>query len=62
MRYSLMCPPDGIVLSTEAKDDAEALKKLTELSKKHMAEYHKGQPPMSEVESIKMIKSMWKKG
>jgi hypothetical protein len=63
MKYSFTCPPDGVVLSTEAKNDAEALKKLVELSKKHAKEFHTGQPAMSDGESMKkMIKAVWRKG
>lgn len=62
MKYSFTCPPDGVVLSTEAKNDEEALTKLVELGKKHLKEFHKGQAPMSDEESRKLIKSVWKKG
>jgi hypothetical protein len=62
MKYSFTCAPDGAVLSTEAKNDEEALTKLAELSKKHLKEYHKGMAPMSDEESKKFIKSVWKKG
>ena len=62
MKYSFTCAPDAVVLSTEANTDEEALTKLAELSKKHMTEFHKGQAPMSDTESRKFIKSVWKKG
>ncbi|MGA2533762.1 MAG: hypothetical protein ABSG19_12090 [Candidatus Aminicenantales bacterium] len=62
MKYSFTCAPDGVVLSTEAKTDEEALTKLVELGKKHMKEFHKGQAPVSDAESKKMIQSVWKKG
>jgi hypothetical protein len=62
MKYSFTCAPDGVVLSTEAKTDDEALTKLAELSKKHLKEFHKDQSPMSDAESKKFIKSVWKKG
>ncbi|MGZ7066268.1 MAG: hypothetical protein ACXVI6_07935 [Candidatus Aminicenantales bacterium] len=62
MKYSFTCAPDGVVLSTEANTDEEALTKLVELSKKHMKEFHKNQAPVSDAESRKFIKSIWKKG
>jgi hypothetical protein len=62
MKYSFTCPPDGAVISTEAANDEEALAKLVELGDKHMKEFHKDQPPMSEEEARKMITSIWKKG
>jgi len=62
MKYSFTCAPDGVVLSTEAKNDEEALTKLVAISDKHLKEYHKGMAPMSEEESKKFIKSVWKKG
>ncbi len=62
MKYSFTCKPDGVVLSTEAKNDQEALAKLVKISNKHMKEYHKDMAPMSDEESRKFIKSVWKKG
>jgi hypothetical protein len=62
MKYSFTCAPDGAVLSTEATTDEEALTKLVELAKKHMKEFHKDQPPISDADSRKFIKSVWKKG
>ncbi len=62
MQYSFTCPPDGVVLSTEANNDEEALTKLVEISNKHLEEFHKGMPVMSDEESRKLIKSVWKKG
>jgi hypothetical protein len=62
MKYSFTCPPDGVVLSTEAKTDEEALTKLVALSKKHLKEFHKDQAQGSDAESKKWIKSVWRKG
>jgi hypothetical protein len=62
MRYSFTCQPDGVVLSTEANSDAEALTKLVKISKKHIQKFHKDQKPMSDAESNKFIQSVWRKG
>ena len=62
MKYSFTCPPDGAVISTEAKNDGEALTKLLELSKKHVKEHHTDMNLGSDEESMKWIRSVWKKG
>jgi hypothetical protein len=62
MKYSFTCQPDGAVLSTKAKNDEEALAKLVKISNKHLKEFHKGMPAMSDEESRKFIQSVWKKG
>ena len=62
MRYSFTCQPDGVVISTEAKNDEEALTKLLKLSKKHIKEYHVDYKMGSDEESKKWIRSVWKKG
>ncbi len=62
MKYSFTCQPDGAVLSTEAKNDQEAMSKLVEISNKHMKEHHKDMPPMTDEETRKFIQSNWKKG
>jgi hypothetical protein len=62
MKYSFTCQPDGVLLSTEAKNDDEALTKLVEISKTHIKTFHKDLKPMSDEESKKFIKSVWKKG
>jgi ribosomal protein L22 len=61
MKYWFTCQPDGTVLSTEASNDEEAMAKLLTISAKHMKEFHKDMPPMSDKEAKKMIKSVWKK-
>jgi hypothetical protein len=62
MKYSFTCAPDGVVLSTEAKNDEEALAKLVKISDEHLKQFHKDMAPMSEAESKKFIRSVWKKG
>jgi hypothetical protein len=61
MKYSFTCPADNQVLSTTANTDDEAMKKLLEIGNKHMKQFHKDMPPMSEEEARKMIRSVWKK-
>jgi hypothetical protein len=61
MKYSFTCQPDGQVLSVEAKNDDEGLKKLLVVNKKHMKEFHKDLPPQTDEEMKKFIRSIWKK-
>lgn len=62
MKYSFTCPADSQVLSVEANNDEEALKRLMAVGEKHHKAYHKDATPMTEEETKKMFKSGWKKG
>jgi hypothetical protein len=62
MKYTFNCTMDKAVLSVEAKDDAEAVKKLMVVGKKHIKEMHPTAAPMTDAETEKMFRSGWKKG
>lgn len=61
MRYSYHCTMDKTVLSVEAKNEAEAVKKLTELAKKHVMQAHPNATPMSDAWWEKELRAGWKK-
>jgi hypothetical protein len=61
MKYSFTCKADGEVLSVEAKDDKEALRKLMVLGKKHVKDAHRGASPMTATEWQKFLRAEWKK-
>ena len=61
MKYSFTCPPDGKVLVAVAKNDAEAIKKLTALGKEHVKEAHPPAAPMTDEEWEKFLRAGWKK-
>ncbi len=61
MKYSFTCTLDNVVLSAEAKDDKEAVQKLTVLGKKHVKDAHPGASPMSDAEWEKFLRAEWKK-
>jgi hypothetical protein len=52
---------DKKVLSVEAKSEAEAVKKLTELGKKHILQAHPNATPIPEAWWEKQIRAGWKK-
>jgi hypothetical protein len=61
MKYLFTCKLDGEALSVEAKNDKEAVQKLTVLGKKHVKEAHKTASPMTDAEWDKFIRTDWKK-
>jgi hypothetical protein len=62
MKYTFNCTIDNAVLTVEAKNDAEAMKKMMVAGKKHIKEAHPTAAPMTEAEMEKMFRSGWKKG
>lgn len=62
MKYSFSCTMDNAVLSVEAKNDAEALKKLMVEGRKHVKAAHPDATPMSDAEWEKTLRAGWKKG
>ena len=61
MKYSFNCTLDKVVLSAEAKDDKEAVQKLTVLGRKHVKDAHAGASPMTDAEWEKFLRAKWKK-
>jgi len=61
MKYTFTCPMDNEVLSTDAKDDKEAIQKLTVLGKKHGQEAHLNAAPMTDAEWAKFLQEGLKK-
>jgi hypothetical protein len=61
MKYTFNCPMDNVAFSVEAKDDNEAIRKLTVLGKKHTKEAHLSATPMTDAEWAKFIRDGLKK-
>jgi hypothetical protein len=61
MKYSYSCAMDNDEMSVQAKDDAQAVKKLTKLAKKHAKKHHTDATPMSDQEWESAIRQGWKK-
>ena len=61
MKYSFTCKPDGTVMSVDANTDADAIKKLTVLGKKHVKKAHPTATPMTDQEWEKFLRAEWKK-
>jgi hypothetical protein len=62
MKYTFNCTIDKAVLTVEAQNDAEAMKKLMAVGKKHIKGSHPTAAPMTDAEMEKMFRSGWKKG
>lgn len=61
MKYSFNCPAGDKVLTVDAKNDDEAMKKLMEAGKMHMKEAHADMPAMSDEKMKKTMRSEMKK-
>jgi hypothetical protein len=61
MKYTYTCGMDNYVMSVEAQDDNEAVRKIKELGRKHIKESHANAAPMTDQEFEKDIRAHWKK-
>ena len=61
MQYTFNCSEHNAVMTTEATNDAEALKALMKSAKEHMKTAHAGSKVMTDEEIEKMIRAGWKK-
>ncbi len=62
MKYSFSCAMHSAQFSVEAKNDAEAVKKLAVEARKHMRAAHSTDAPMTDAEIEKMLRAGWEKG
>lgn len=66
MKYTFTCPVDGYVSTVDAENDDEAVQKLMEAGKVHMADPayqqgHQAAPPVADEEMAQMVRSGMKK-
>ncbi len=61
MQYTFTCAEHNAVLTAEARNDSEALKKLTKSAKEHMRTAHAGSKPMTDKQIRQMLCDGWKK-
>jgi hypothetical protein len=61
MHYTFTCAEHNAVMSVEAKNDEEALEKLTKAAKEHIKTDHAGGKPMNDEQIRQMLRDGWKK-
>lgn len=60
MTYKMKCPMCEQMMMVTAADETEAMIKMKEEAKKHVAAMHQDAKPMTDEDMEKMIKESWK--